>query len=235
MEKIEMFYFINLNRRHDRKVHLLNEFIRQEIPMNKVCRIEAIDGLTHNFNIKEISMFSKANFFFNPEPIIKKLMGNQLSHYYLLKEIIKENQKLAIIFQDDAVLIPKFIEHINNIVNNLPNDTEIINIGLHKVAVNEYSEPWVFTRNGNDFNKIGSQKINDYVCKLKKEINPFSLAYIVTLEGAKNMTKYFEENGFKEATDHNINKYLISKDIFYSSNTILVTGNPRLGSDIFTL
>jgi len=49
------------------------------------------------------------------------------------------------------------------------------------------------------------------------------------------MVKHFDENGCKEATDHNINKYLISKDIFYSSNTILATGNPRLGSDIFTI
>ena len=49
------------------------------------------------------------------------------------------------------------------------------------------------------------------------------------------MTKYFEENGFKYATDYNFNNYLIKKNIFYSSSTILVTGNPRLGSDIFTL
>ena len=68
-----------------------------------------------------------------------------------------------------------------------------------------------------------------------KTVDARAVSDSFAMTNSKNMTKYFEENGFKEATDHNINKYLISKDIFYSSNTILVTGNPRLGSDIFTL
>ena len=236
MDQIEKFYFINLNRRQDRKNHFFNECIRENLPFDKICRGEAIDGLTYNFHINELSMFSKADFHsLNPEVINKKIMGNQLSHYYLLKEIVRENNKLSIIFQDDSVLIPNFIKHINNVVLNLPSDAEVINIGLHKVAINQYSEPWDFAITGDDLHKIGSQKINEYICKLKSDINPFSLAYIVTLEGAKNMTKYFEENGFKYAADHNINEYLISNDIFYSSNTILVTGNPKLGSDIFTI
>jgi GR25 family glycosyltransferase involved in LPS biosynthesis len=236
MEKIEMFYFINLNRREDRKHHFLRQCVKENLPMKKVCRIEAIDGLLHNFHMNELNMFSKANFYrLNPSVVNKKIMGNQLSHYYLWKEIIRENQQLTIVFQDDAVLIPNFMDYINNITENLPRNAEIINIGLHKVAVNQYSEQWDFNTNGNDLDKISSQVINKYVCKLKPEINPFSLAYIVTLEGAINIVKHFDEIGFNEATDHNINKYLISKDIFYSSNTILVTGNPRLGSDIFSL
>ena len=235
MENIDKIYFINLNRREDRKNHFLNECIREKIPINKLCRIEAIDGLIYNFHINELSMFSKADFLKNTDNVIKKIFGNQLTHYYILKEIINKNQDFAIIFQDDAVLIPNFMEYIDNVVDNLPNDTEIINIGLHKVADLQYSEPWDFAITGDDLHKIGSQKINEYICKLKSDINPASLAYIVTLEGAKNMTKYFEENGFKYATDYNFNNYLIKKNIFYSSSTILVTGNPILGSDIFTL
>ena len=236
MEKIEMLYFINLNRREDRKHHFLNQCVKENLPMNKVCRIEAIDGLLHNFHNNELKMFSKANFYrLNPAVVNKKIMGNQLSHYYLWKEIIREKQQLTIIFQDDAVLIPNFMDYIDNVTSNLPIDAEIINIGLHKVAVNQYSEQWDFNTNGNDVDTISSQVINKYVCKLKPEINPFSLAYIVTLEGAINIVKHFHEIGFNEATDHNINKYLISKDIFYSSNNIIVTGNPMLGSDIFTL
>lgn len=230
-----MFYFINLNRREDRKVHFLNECVREKIPMNKLCRIEAIDGLTYNFHIHELSMFSKADFLNNSDNIIKKIIGNQLSHYYILKEIIKENQQYAIIFQDDAVLIPNFTDYINNIINSLPNDAEIINIGLHKESDLDKFEPWRFAIIGNDFNKIGSQKINEYICRMKPEINPCSLAYIVTLEGAKNITYHFEKNGFKKATDYNFNDYLTQKNIFYSSNTILVTGNPKFGSDIFSL
>jgi len=235
MEKLDMIYFINLNRREDRKNHFLNQCIKENIPLNKVCRIEAIDGLQYKFHINELNMFSNANFLKNPDIIIKKLIGNQLSHYYLLKEIIKKNQKLAIIFQDDAVLIPNFMDYINNIIKNLPSETEIINIGLHKECDLDTFESWDFAINGNDFDKIGSQKINEYICKMKHEINPCSLAYIVTLEGAKNIVNHFEKYGFRKATDYNFNDYLLIKDIFYSSNTILVTGNPHLGSDVFSL
>jgi len=235
MEKIDKLYFINLNRREDRKNHFLNQCLREQIPLDKICRIEAIDGLEYKYHSNELNMFSKANFLENPDIIIKKLIGNQLSHYYLLKEIIKQKKEYSIIFQDDAVLIPNFMEHINNVASNLPNDAEIINIGLHKECDLDIFESWNFATFGDDFDKIGSQKINEYICKMKQEINPCSLAYIVTLQGAKNIVNHFEKYGFRQATDHNFNCYLIIKDIFYSSNTILVTGNPNLGSDVFSL
>jgi GR25 family glycosyltransferase involved in LPS biosynthesis len=235
MENINNFYFINLKRREDRKYHFVEQCIRENIPLEKICRVDAIDGLNYPFHIGELTMFSKADFLNNPENIIKKIIGNQLSHYYLMKEVIKQEKEFVVIFQDDAVLISNFMEHINTLMLHLPKDAELINIGLHKSADLAYSEPWDFATEGNDFDKIGSQKINEYVCKMKPEINPCSLAYIITLEGAKNMTKYFEENGFNATTDFNFNEYLIKKDIFYSSNTVLVTGNPTLGSDIFKL
>jgi len=234
MEKIDMIYFINLNRREDRKHHFLNQCMKENVPMKKVCRVEAIDGLLHNFHNNELQMFSNVKLYINNDIIIKKIMGNQLSHYYLLKEIIRENQQMTIVFQDDAVLIPNFMEYIDNVSANLPINAEMINIGLHNIAINEYSEQWVFNTNNNDIDKISSQVINEYICKLKPDVNPCSLAYIITLEGAKNMVSYFEQYGFALATDFNFNDYLLSKDIFYSSNTILVTGNPSLGSDIFT-
>jgi GR25 family glycosyltransferase involved in LPS biosynthesis len=234
MEKIDMIYFINLNRREDRKHHFLNQCMKENVPMKKVCRVEAIDGLLHNFHNNELQMFSNVKLYINNDIIIKKIMGNQLSHYYLLKEIIRENQQMTIVFQDDAVLIPNFMEYIDNVSANLPINAEMINIGLHNIAINEYSEQWVFNTNNNDIDKISSQVINEYICKLKPDVNPCSLAYIITLEGAKNMVSYFEQYGFAMATDFNFNDYLLSKDIFYSSNTILVTGNPSLGSDIFT-
>ena len=234
MDKIEMYYFINLNRREDRNHHFLNQCVKENLPMNKVCRIEAIDGVIHNFHINELNMFSNADFLIHPDNIVKKIIGNQLSHYYLLKEIIRENQQLTIIFQDDAMLIPNFMKYTENVITNLPRNAEIINIGLHKVAEYSFSQAWDFNIEGNDNDKISSQVINEYICKMKPDLNPCSLAYIVTLEGAKNIVNHFDTNGFRNATDYNFNHYLLNKDIFYSSSTILVTGNPTLGSDIFT-
>ena len=211
MEKIEKLYFINLDRRYDREEHFLNQCVKEKIPINKITKMRAIDGLIHNFTNDEMLMFSKSNYInelnCNATNIIKKIMGNQLSHYYLLKEIIIQNQQLAIICQDDSVLIPNFMDYIEKITLNLPSDAEIINIGLHKHAVESYSEPWDLNENDNDFDKIGKQVINEYICKMKPELNPCSLAYIVTLEGAKNIITYFENNGFLSFTDFNFNEY----------------------------
>lgn len=237
MNKIDLVYFINLDRREDRKYHFVGECIIENIPIDQICRASAIDGLKYEFFQYELDMFaySKSLTNDNKDCIIKKIMGNQLSHYYLLKEIIKEKQELCIICQDDAVLIDDFVGYINNITTNLPDDAEIINIGLHKHVDLQYCVPWEFNTTGDDTDKISIQIINPYICKMKPFINPCSLAYIVTLQGAKNIIEYFDKNGFKKETDYNFNEYLLSKDIFYSSNTILATSNPKLGSDIFSI
>ena len=47
------------------------------------------------------------------------------------------------------------------------------------------------------------------------------------------MESFFEKTGFLRATDGNFNDYLQTKNIFYGSTTVLVTGNSDLKSDIF--
>ena len=271
MENIDRIYYINLDRRPDRNIHFINECNTHKLPMDKVFRMQAIDGLNYMFCLEECALFKRANFLNLPKFNILKIMGNQLSHYYILHDIVNKNYKYCILLQDDAIFIPNFNKYINELIPKIPEDAEIVNIGLHKVADCNYSESWEFTplKNSirtadefssklpvtdlygaphrgpdsnlhwhntetNDVDKISKEVVNSHICKMKPDMNPCSLAYIVTLQGAKNMIAHFNETGFRKATDHNFNEYLIEKDIFYSSNTILVTGNPKLGSDIFT-
>ena len=234
MENIDRIYYINLDRRPDRNIHFINECNTHKLPMDKVFRMQAIDGLNYIFCLEECALFKRANFLNLPKFNILKIMGNQLSHYYILHDIVNKNYKYCILLQDDAIFIPNFNKYINELIPKIPEDAEIVNIGLHKVADGNYSESWEFNTETNDVDKISKEVVNSHICKMKPDMNPCSLAYIVTLQGAKNMVAYFNETGFRKATDHNFNEYLIEKDIFYSSNTILVTGNPKLGSDIFT-
>ena len=233
MEKIDRIYYINLDRRPDRNIHFINEYNAHDLPVDKVFRMRAIDGLAYMFCLDEYSMFTHADFLHLPKNTVHKLMGNQLSHYYILHDIVRKNNEYSILLQDDAVFIPGLKDFINELMPKIPADAEIVNLGLHAVAEYSYFEPWIFTPT-NDVDKISKELVNSHICKMKPDINPCSLAYIVTLQGAKNMIAYFNETGFRKATDHNFNDYLVEKDIFYSSNTILVTGNPKLGSDIFT-
>ena len=228
MNEISKIYFINLDKRPNRYEHFLKQCHDNNIKFSKINRFKALDGDTYNFSLNEKKMFINVDY--RTQNYANKIMGNQLSHYYILKEMIKNNYKYIIIFQDDIIIKNNFIIDIENIINNIPSDAEIINIAFHKFASYNQFIPWNF----NEKNTMIKKKINSYVSILNDTVNPCSLGYIVTLNGAINLINYFNKNGFLRATDWNYNDYLKSKNIFYGSNEVLCTGNSNFGSDIFT-
>lgn len=228
MEKIDKIYYINLDRRPDRNEHFLKQCSQHNLPIDKIQRYQAIDGDTYNFSSEELELFKNVDY--RLQNHYTKVMGNQLSHFYILLDMIKNNYNNVIIFQDDIVLKNKFVYYLNNLMNNIPKNAELINFAFHRFAAYSTSQPY----NLNDLNNIVQKKINPEIGLLEKTTNPCSLGYIVTNMGAKNMVEYFYRVGFLRATDWNYNEYLIAKNIFYGSNIVLATGNPSLGSDIFT-
>jgi GR25 family glycosyltransferase involved in LPS biosynthesis len=230
MDSIKKIYYINLDKRTDRNNHFINECKKHNIDLSKVLRYQAIDGTTYNFSDNEINMFKHVDF--KGKSFEKKIMGNQLSHYYILKEMVDKRYDNILILQDDVIFRNNFIVHLNNIMNNMPVDSEIINIGFHKFAAYSKFIPWDLTLE-NDHEILAKTKINSEICILNDTINPCSLGYIITLKGAINLLIFFNKYGFFRATDWNYNDYLRMKNIFYGSNTVLCTGNPNLGSDIF--
>ena len=87
--------------------------------------------------------------------------------------------------------------------------------------------------NNNEEKELSKKNINEYICILNDTINPCSLGYIVTLQGAINLIEFFNKNGFFRATDWNYNDYLKFKNIYYGSRLVLATGNPNFQSDVF--
>jgi GR25 family glycosyltransferase involved in LPS biosynthesis len=233
MDKLDKIFYINLDRRPDRKAHFIQSCIEDaQIPLNIIERFDALDGKTYKPSETESKMFSNCDFL--GQPYFNNILGNQLGHYYILKNIIKNKYNCAIICQDDVYFRKDFQEYFGELMKNIPEDAEIINIGLHLHAVYSHFVPWnISSTSDEEYFKIGETRINEYVCKLKNNINPCSLAYIVTLQGAINLVDYFEKTGFRRATDWNLNDYLVSKNIFYCSLPVLCTGNPNLTSDIF--
>jgi GR25 family glycosyltransferase involved in LPS biosynthesis len=228
--KIDKFYFINLDKRPNRRDHFLNQCKRENVPQERIQRFTAIEGDTHQFTDKEKAMFEKSDM--HRHWFAKRIMGNQLSHYYIMKEAIKNKYNYIVVFQDDAMLRENFMELLENVLDNLPKNSEMVNIGFHKYGSGANFVKWDLTSD-NDHLELSAKRMNKWVCKLKHGINPCSLAYILTLKGAENMTKYFETNGFLRATDGNFNDYLEKGNIFYGSTPVLVTGNSELPSDIF--
>lgn len=228
---VDKIYLINLERRKDRLEHFLNECKRENIDMNKVQIFKAFDAKTYELKDTELRMFSNIDFdldTFHGKPCI----CNQLSHYNILLDIVKKKYKKCIIFQDDVRLRSNFKKDINDVLNNLPRNAEFIWIGLHKMAAGSYFEDFPIEDVNIDRYYV-KEKINDYICRLADNINPCSLAYIATYEGALKYVEHVNKYGFRYATDGNFNKYLLSKNIMYSSYDVLCTGNSKFKSDVF--
>ena len=227
---LDMIYYINLNKRKDRNEHVINQLKKASIPENKVTRFTAIDGDTYEFTKEELELFKNASFLKTPS--LKKIMGNQLSHLYIFKDMVEKGYSKILILQDDIVFREGFVDHLNKVLDTLPSDCEILNIGIHEHCYFNEFKAYDLTLN-DDYLRIEKKKVNDAISIWNDKINPCSLSYILTLTGAKNMISHFESTGFLRETDIGFNKYLQAKNIFYGSRTVLCTGDPYFGTDIF--
>ena len=234
---LDRIYYINLNRKTNRNSHFLQQCITHEIPLDKISRFSAIDGLNYVFSNDEQYLFRNVDY--KNMRTRLQIMGNQLSHYNIFKEMVLQNYKYIIICQDDIVFKTGFYESINNVLENLSSipDTEIIHFAFHKYGIRDIFLPFDLTQTNNitidqhnDNNMIG--KLHPYAKSPYDSNN--SLGYILTLKGAVNFIKYTDKYGFSCAADHNMNSYMIERNIYYGTTDVLATTNITLGSDIFT-
>ena len=232
-EFVPTMYCVNLDSAEDRRNHFLSQAAKFSGKF-KLTRFSAVNGLTYQFSEKELSMFEnyKTQWFYSCERVRKKIMGNQLSHYYILLNVVKNNSPCAIVVQDDVIFKEDFFSYITRTLKCVPSDAEIINLGYHKEARGDHYLPLDLNDPIVAHAHI-KERITDGVCTIGTNINPCSLAYIITLKGAKNLVEYFHANGFEKETDHNFNEYLNSRNIFYASIPILCTGNHHFPSSIF--
>lgn len=227
--RLDRIYYINLDRRTDRKEHFLKECERERIDMRLVHRFKAIDGKTLKLSEKETIMFKDCEY--RDEPSCKNIMANQLSHYYILKDMIKHGHQRVLILQDDVILKKDFNNYLQWVIGSLPKDAEIVNIGLHRHAYHSQFIP--LDLENKKMNVMPCKRtINCIIGEIHDNVNPCSLAYIATIRGALNLVRYFEENGFIHETDWNYNHYLMERNINYASNIALCTG-ALMGSDVW--
>jgi len=229
VDRIDKFYLLNLEKRIDRLEHFMKECEREKIDKKKLNVYKALDAETHVFTEEEKSLFHK-DFEFKSYTR-RGCVCNQLGHYYMIKDMIDNDYDLCLIFQDDAKLKKGFLNELDLVIKNMPEETEIIWIGIHKIAILSYFEDFPIDESYDKY--YIKEQINEYVSTYKEEINPASLAYIITKNGAKEYLKYLKTNKIDRVTDEYFNKYLIDKGKMYGSSTILVTGNSNFKSDIF--
>lgn len=242
MINLDKIYYINLKEKTDRNEHFLQQCKLHNIPDDKIIRYEAINGNTHIFTKSELDLFKNVDFntkFISAHKINKKRMGNQLSHMNILLDMKKNNYQNIMICQDDVIFKNDLVNYINNMMKNVPENCEIINLGIHNIAHFDKFIPYDLNNNNKDMNIIKNEitehisEYNIWNNKTGYRVNPASLCYIVTQKGCENYLDFNIKNGFTHETDWNMNLYLQSKNIFYGSTHVLATGNNKFPSDIF--
>ena len=214
--------FINLERRPDRKESIERQLEEQKV--DKIYRYVAKDAREYRFSGDEMGVFTQADFL-KDQRISRAIMCNFLSHYDLWDLMIENKIPKMVILQDDAIMKSNFWSYVYAMSSYLPDDAEVVWLGIpEQVSLA-------------NFNRVAGEHWmtyeTPYVSTLSPSVNPCSLAYLITLEGAMNLKERAQTLGVNRALDHWMNDYLKSKRIFYASTDVLVTNQPGFGSDIF--
>jgi GR25 family glycosyltransferase involved in LPS biosynthesis len=108
-------------------------------------------------------------------------IGIALSHLYVWKKIAESDDEMGIVFEDDVVFTNDFSEKFNHIINNLPQDFDLLYLGRI-----DNSNLFLFLLTF----LTGLSKTNDIVID-NLLINPKSVlqshAYILSKKGAKQL------------------------------------------------
>jgi GR25 family glycosyltransferase involved in LPS biosynthesis len=166
-DKIQKF-IIYLKRDKKRKIHLVKNTI---IHLNNYMFFEGIDWkdckLSEYLKEKEIKINDKFLKY-----VYKGQIGCYLSHYYLWEFIVKSKIAYSIIFEDDVTIDKDFNQNLDKILTKMPDNLEYLYFYIHPYKQNK------------DYLKENEYRI------LKSGENWGTVAYLITLEGAKKLLKY---------------------------------------------
>jgi GR25 family glycosyltransferase involved in LPS biosynthesis len=113
-------------------------------------------------------------------------IGVTFSHRAIWREVVKNNSKNVIVFEDDVILLKNFQKDVNELIRHIPVDADITFI-----VVGRRRDKAVFFPNIDSiFRDLDHVDGNDFVA----EIQPTNLvygmyAYIISAEGAKKLLK----------------------------------------------
>lgn len=180
MLNVDNIYVINMHNSTDRLEKIKSQFLNLDINFK---RIDAIVGKELSQNDITKYTTKKCEYFCTPS-----MIGCFLSHKKAWETMIKNNDKYAIIMEDDCILAEDFSNKVNNIMNELNNDYkdwDFVYLG--------YVSDHIFT----NFQKIIIPKIK------KKKIKSTQLSipelplgfhcYMITNSCAKKLLKYLDK------------------------------------------
>ena len=195
INNLEVVY-INLDRRPDRNKIVINELKKSKLLKNSFSKMTGIDGqkLKNTYNIDN---FDKK----------KGWIGCAYSHINLWKRACDEN-KYYLIFEDDIFIKKGFDEYLKKILNNTPENFDMIYLLTTSYANKKIYNEYFFKLNNKNF------LLNAYIlspkgaCKLLNKITPYNPQQQIDSWIVK-----YTNNGY-------LNNYLVRKSIIWTFQDI---------------
>jgi GR25 family glycosyltransferase involved in LPS biosynthesis len=113
-------------------------------------------------------------------------IGVAFSHRAIWSEIVKNNGKNVIIFEDDVVLLENFRKNVVELICHIPKDADITFLGVGR----RRDKMVLFPNIDSIFRDLDHVKGNDLVARIEPTNLVYGMyAYIISAEGAKKLLK----------------------------------------------
>lgn len=133
----DRIYLINLKRRPDRLNNFLKNYKESDMKNLNVIKFDAIDG--SNIDVAkcplselaraELQQLESTGFRTKHYQLTKGAIGCYLSHVKIWENILKNENEVALIFEDDAQVPVNLNQRIHEEMKNIPNDWDIVLFG----------------------------------------------------------------------------------------------------------
>ncbi|MDR0632437.1 MAG: glycosyltransferase family 25 protein [Holosporaceae bacterium] len=215
----DMAYLINLDRNPERFKAMDQQFLRENIRGKRFSavdgyRITLIDKTTGEIISGKESMLGVGKYTWKKRPARYRVtqddrhrdaefdllvkfrqfsageIGCIYSHRAVWRDIVKNNYRNAIVFEDDLVLSKDFKKNLIKLIRNIPRDADITFIGIGRMKGKAVLYPSI----DDIFRDFDHVKGNDFVAKIQPTNLLFgTYAYIIGAESAKKLLKLTDD------------------------------------------
>jgi len=201
-------YLLNLERRSDRLFRFMKCYNNSDMKHISINKFNAIDGSTIDINTVpmtelarlEMKQLETTGFRYKHYQLTKGAIGCYLSHVKIWENMLKTNQNICLIFEDDARPPPNFMKLVNQNVKHIPDDWDIILLGKICNDCVDYGKYYKINRfillhsyliNSKAVEKIVktntlfpiSQQLDAYLSELSSILNIYAVKYDIVKQG----------------------------------------------------
>ena len=161
----DRLYYINLDKRQDRKAHMESQLMKLNLAS---ARVAAIDGAGIKWDVK----FGINSKFWN-----SGAFAYCLSYRCIIIDAMKNNHDNIFVMDDDAVLADNFFEVLDKAFNDLPKDWHMLYLGANHGVPEPVSMPSEEDRVGDHLYKLKGS-MGSHAIIINKRVFPTLLNFL---------------------------------------------------------